>query len=279
MNKKPKGWYKSIAIRPVVGVKGYESYEKACNHVADTYFSTDEQTLRCKLLTNVRESMYVTLYALHKVGEAKCPAYWVSKDLLTALMQSELSVETESLNWAMKTGMFMLPCDTVFSPEKRSIYAIYWHYNAADGFLCWAATDGDSFFCRKLQFTENIKKFTYTDVQDLDPQLVAEFNEYLQAIFLRLILIMECRPELVDTESPVVRVNQGFAKDKAKDLYEPLWIGKNYSVKRDVEDKGGTHASPRIHWRRGFLRNQPYGQGRQQKKIVWIEPVLVMGNT
>jgi len=279
MTKKPKGWCEAIAIRPVIHVDGYEHYEKVCGHVADIFFSVDEQKLRQKLITNSKESINITLYTLYKVGEAKCPAYWVSKELLTALMQSELSVEIDSLNWAMKTGIFMLPKGVVFSPEKRSTYTIFWHYDAAGKFLCWAATDGDSFFCRKFQFGDNSRKFTYADVEDLNPQLVTDFNEYLQAIFLRLILIMECRPELVEAEAQVVRVNKGFAKDKAKDFYEPLWIGRNYAIKRDVQDKGGTHASPRVHWRRGYLRNQPYGEGRQQRKLVWIEPVLVMGRS
>ncbi len=277
MTKKPKGWYEAITIRPVMNVDGYESYEKVCGHVADVFFSVDEQKLRQKLVTNSKESMYITLYTLYKVGEAKCPAYWASKELLTALMKSELSVEIENLNWAMKTGIFMLPKDVIFSPEKHNIYTIFWHYDTADKLLYLAATDRVSFFCRKFKVNDELRKFTYADVEDYNPQVVTEFNEYLQSIFLRLILIMECCPELVEKEAQIVKANKGFAKDKAKDFYEPLWIGRNYRVKSDVQDKGGTHASPRVHWRRGFLRNQPYGQGRQQRKLVWIEPILVMG--
>jgi hypothetical protein len=221
--------------------------------------------------------MYITLYTLYKVGEAKCPAYWASQELLTALMKSELSVEIENLSWAMKTGIFMLPKDVIFSPEKHNIYTIFWHYDTVDKLLYLAATDGVSFFCRKFKVNDELREFTYADVEDYNPQVVTEFNEYLQSIFLRLILIMECCPELVEKEAQIVKANKGFAKDKAKDFYEPLWIGRNYRVKSDVQDKGGTHASPRVHWRRGFLRNQPYGQGRQQRKLVWIEPILVMG--
>jgi hypothetical protein len=29
--------------------------------------------------------------------------------------------------------------------------------------------------------------------------------------------------------------------------------------------------------RRGFLKNQAYGEGRQERKLVWIEPVFVLG--
>lgn len=278
MSKRPKGWYETLVIRPVMNVNGYESHEKVCGHVADIYFSVKENEIRKKLATDSTNSIYTSLYTLYKVGEAKCPAYWVGKDLLTALMQSDLTLEADSLHWAMKTGIFILPKNVVLSPEKRSIEAIFWHYDPGDDYLYWTAIDGSSFFCRRFKVSDNLRKLTYADVQDVDPQAVVEFNNYLQSIFLRLTLIMECRPELVDTESQVIRVNLGFAKNKAKDFYEPLWIGKNYRLQReDTSERGGTHASPRVHWRRGYLRNQPYGEGRQHRKLVWIEPVLVMG--
>jgi hypothetical protein len=283
MNKKPKGWYKEIVLRPVMPVNGYESYEKLCSLAADIYYSSEESELQYNLIANPKESKYITLYTLFQVAKAKCPAYWVGKDLLKALQQSVLNVEIDNLNWAMKTGLFVLPKNLIFSPEKRSVRAIFWHYDTEKDVLFWAATDGDSFFCRRFQVSENLKKLTHTDSQDINPQVVTGFNEYLQSIFLRLILIMECRPELVDapTKQQKVTVNQGFGKAQAVDLYQPLWIGQEYRLKREDIDKGdgsskqGSTKSP--HWRRGFLRNQPYGEGRQQRKLVWIEPVLVMG--
>ncbi|PHJ59053.1 hypothetical protein VF14_13490 [Nostoc linckia z18] len=279
MTKKPKGWYKEIVIRPVAHVDGYESYEKICSFVADIYYSTEEQKLLRQLRTNPGESIYITLYTLFKVGQAKCPAYWVNKDLLEALLQSVLTVEIESLNWAMKTGMFMLPKGVILSPENRSVDAIFWNYDSEADILYWAATDGSSSFCRRFKL--NGQKVTYTDSEDIDPKVVKGFNEYLQSIFLRLILIMECRPELVDTTSEVIRINKGFGKAQAQDFYQPLWLGLGYRFKREgtqsSEGSSGTHGTKSVHWRRGFLRNQPYGEGRQQRKLVWIEPVLVMG--
>jgi hypothetical protein len=284
MPKKPKGWYKEIVLRPVVHVEGYESYEKICAHAADGYYCADEQTLLRGLVTKPKESMYISLYTLFKVGQAKCPAYWVGKDLLEALMQSVLTVEVDSLNWAMKTGLFMLPKDVILSPEQHSVDAIYWHYDTESDVLYWTATDGSSFFCRKIKVKTELIKLTYIDVdaQDLDPNVVAGFNEYLQAIFLRLLLIMECRPELVETESQrqKVTVNKGFGKNQAQEFYQPLWVGQGYRLKRETQTSVGSdvkHGTKSLHWRRGFLRNQPYGEGRQQRKIVWIEPVLVMG--
>ncbi|MFL9457921.1 hypothetical protein AB0758_43720 [Tolypothrix bouteillei VB521301_2] len=196
-------------------------------------------------------------------------------------MQSEISVEIDNLNWAIKTGFFMLPKGVILSPEKRSINAIFWHYDPSEKFLYWTATDGASFFCRRFLVSDNSGKFTYADVQDIDPQLVKDFNEYLQSIFLRLILVMECRPELVDSEEQQqkITVNKGFGKDAAKDFYEPLWVGRTYRIKRERtqegdSSKGGTK-SP--HLRKGFVRNQPHGEGRKERKVIWIEPVIVMG--
>jgi hypothetical protein len=279
MSKKPKGWYKDIVIRPVVHVDGYESYEKICSFVADIYYSTEEQKLHRKLITDPGDSRYITIYTLFKVGQAKCPAYWVNKDLLEALLQSVLTVEVESFNWAMKTGMFMLPKGIILSPENKSVDAIFWNYDSETDILYWAATDGSSSFCRRFKL--NGQKLSYTDSQDIDPKVVKGFNEYLQSIFLRLILIMECRPELVDTTSEKIRVNKGFGKAQAQDFYQPLWLGQRYRLKREAtqssEGSSSTHGTKSVHWRKGFLRNQPYGEGRQQRKIVWIEPVLVMG--
>jgi hypothetical protein len=284
MAKKPHGWYKEITIRPVVAVDGYEAYEKVCSYVAEVFFSTNERELRQKLITNRQESIYTTAYTLYKVGEAKCPAYWVGKDLLTALMQSEIDIEIENLNWAMKTGIFMLPQGTVFSPANDSLSAIYWHYNDVDKLLFWTAIDKKNSFCRQIKVNSNLTKNIYVDIEDIKdykPQVISEFNNYIQDILLRLILVMGCRPELIEQEDAVVKVNKGFAKDKVIDLYQPIWIGRSYSIKRDrdTQDQGGTHANRRVHWRKGFLRNQPYGQGRQQRKLIWIEPVLVMGGS
>ena len=282
MTKKPKGRYKQIVLRPVVHVDGYASYEKICNYVAKNYFSVDEKRLKTGLRDNPRESKFVTYYTLLKVGQAKCPSYWVAHDLLEALLQSSLNVEPENLNWAMKTGIFMLPKGVILSPENKSIDAIYWHYDAEENILFWACNDSVSMFCRKLPLT-NYEVF-YTDSEEINPKLIKGFNEYLQSIFLRLILIMQCRPELIDTQEKQqkITVNKGFGKAQAQDLYQPLWIGQGYRLKQEGTVNGdGTDnkqgGTKRPHWRKGFIRNQPYGEGRQKRKLVWIEPVLVMG--
>ena len=41
-------------------------------------------------------------------------------------------------------------------------------------------------------------------------------------------------------------------------------------------DKGGTHQSPVVHYRRGYWRNQPYGPGSKLRKREWISATIVM---
>lgn len=281
MSKKPKGWYNQIVLRPLTHVDGYASYEKIISNVANIYFSVgDDFDIERAVLSHPKESMYISAYAMYKVGEAKCPTYYVSKDLLTGLMQSDLSVDVENLNWAMRTGIFMLPEGAILSPENRSMQAIYWYCDKDNGLLYWAATDGLSSFCRRYKLIENENRFYYIDAADVDSGKVLEFNTYLQSTFLRLLLIMEARPEYVDTTSTRIIINKGFSKKNDKDYYEPLWIGKEFKLKREgnTESTGAsTGSSKSVHWRRGYLRNQAYGEGRSKRKLIWIEPVLVMG--
>lgn len=91
------------------------------------------------------------------------------------------------------------------------------------------------------------------------------------------------RGRLVDE----LRNLKGTKRDKMRDriakAYDFIAIGPE-----DVQDAEGAaelraaHAleakgiTP--HWRRGFIRTQPYGEGRKQSRDIWIPPVLVNGH-
>ena len=55
--------------------------------------------------------------------------------------------------------------------------------------------------------------------------------------------------------------------------YSKTVIGRNYATKRS-DGNGGTHASPRMHWRRGHFRQQAFGPKMSERKIIWLEPTL-----
>ncbi|PPD30568.1 MAG: hypothetical protein CTY19_15640 [Methylomonas sp.] len=53
--------------------------------------------------------------------------------------------------------------------------------------------------------------------------------------------------------------------------------GKKIDEQRKlIEASTGIH--PASHWRRGHWRNQPYGEGRALRKLIWLMPVLVAPN-
>ena len=73
-----------------------------------------------------------------------------------------------------------------------------------------------------------------------------------------------------------VRLVTRKAGDKKPELWSPRWIGKGYARKQIIGGvPAGTHASPRMHWRRGHWRTQAVGEGRKDRRRVWIEPILV----
>lgn len=115
----------------------------------------------------------------------------------------------------------------------------------------------------------------------------SEFLEKMGVIVFGTILAMNARPLLVERGKLLKRVGKG---DKAREFWSPNVIGARYKFKREpakIVDRKfvqpyrehGWHASPRMHWRRGHYRNQAFGQGRKERKQIWIEPCLIGAET
>ncbi|MDE2102965.1 MAG: hypothetical protein KGL39_37320 [Patescibacteria group bacterium] len=113
----------------------------------------------------------------------------------------------------------------------------------------------------------------------------AEFLEGLGVIAFGTLLAMNARPELVERGKMLKRVQKG---DKVREFWSPNIIGSKYKPKREVPSvkagqfvyaatgqPKGTHASPRMHWRRGHFRQQPCGPQHKERKSLWIEPCLI----
>ena len=69
------------------------------------------------------------------------------------------------------------------------------------------------------------------------------------------------------------RVDETIARYGYTD-YTGNLIGWRYQPLR-AEQPAGTQASPRLHWRRGHIRRQAHGLGRAERKLIWIEPMLI----
>jgi hypothetical protein len=92
---------------------------------------------------------------------------------------------------------------------------------------------------------------------------------------IKLLVVLNTRPNLVERGQCVRprRIKRGRVKQR--ELWSPNLIGWRYRVAS--ASPAGTHASPRLHWRRGHIRNQPFGMGRTLRRLVWIEPMLIGG--
>lgn len=130
-------------------------------------------------------------------------------------------------------------------------------------------------------FPQMVKSVPYLD-SDLTEKDQG-FLEQVGVIVFGTILAMNARPELVERSKFIRRVGKG---EKQREFWTPNVIGARYRLKREVPrivdghfvygaHQQGSHASPRMHWRRGHYRQQPCGVGRRQRKTIWLEPMLI----
>lgn len=127
----------------------------------------------------------------------------------------------------------------------------------------------------------NIEKSNFMDADLTEDE--QPFVEKMGVILFGTFLAMNARPVLVEHGKLLKRVGAGA---KAREFWSPNVIGARYKFKREVAKivdrqfvtstrATGTHASPRMHWRRGHYRNQPYGPKLKEHKTIWIEPCLI----
>lgn len=96
-----------------------------------------------------------------------------------------------------------------------------------------------------------------------------DFLQEMMRITCMLLSVMSIRPELVEKGER----QKGTHKSGAQ-LWTPNVVGRKYRVQREAP-LGGTHASPRWHWRRGHIRMQRFGPGLAEVKERWIEATQV----
>ena len=105
-----------------------------------------------------------------------------------------------------------------------------------------------------------------------------ELQNKVMTFATKLMLALTARPNVIKLgpcERPE-KIKKGRIKEA---LWHPNLIGWEYRAVRVHPEGGGTHASPRMHWRKGHWRNQPYGPKpwteTSPKRLAWIEPILV----
>ncbi|MGH8679601.1 MAG: hypothetical protein ACREUQ_14780 [Burkholderiales bacterium] len=99
-----------------------------------------------------------------------------------------------------------------------------------------------------------------------------EFLAQCRQLVFNVLLALDARPQLAGSPGRKVGATKKGAR---REIWEPTIVGRDYRIVRARSGEAGTHASPRLHWRRGHYRNQAYGPGRTQHRRIWLEPVLV----
>jgi hypothetical protein len=165
---------------------------------------------------------------------------------------------------------FFLAAPTIIMPQAK--IALFW-YRCANGRL-------ESFvscFWEHDKVDEAILKhgyvdYTFGDTTKVETDKVA--CDRLSVLVFKLLVVLNTRPGLVEPGTRLRAASTRRGKTRSE-LWSANIIGRDYRVVHDRTAPTGTHASPRLHWRRGHLRNQAHGQRRTLRKLIWVEPVLV----
>lgn len=103
------------------------------------------------------------------------------------------------------------------------------------------------------------------------------FIKSVPRVILKLLLAMTARPELIEhgTERKPAKVAPNGERVHPA-FWTPNIIGRKYRLTTEVGERlEEKHHSPRMHWRRGHYRLQPFGEGRLQSRLIWINPMLI----
>ena len=161
-------------------------------------------------------------------------------------------------------------CPTITIPTAK----VGWHYYAWDGQHLESFVTA---FHRDNPVDKAILRYGYTDYTGIRDEAGVEadkaMTDQVSALMLKLLVVLNTRPNLVERGQCVRPQRIKHGRVKHRELWSPNLIGWQYRVAG--ETPSSTHASPRLHWRRGHVRHQPFGAGRTQRRLVWIEPMLI----
>lgn len=162
-------------------------------------------------------------------------------------------------------------CPSVVTPKAKIGWQ--WYSMGALGLESFVSS-----YFRGDRVNETIMNYGYTDYTEAKDRDGVEADrvatDRVSALMLKLLVVLNTRPNLIERGECVRQVRWKHGRIKQHELWSPNLIGWRYQPARSGET-AETHASPRLHWRRGHVRNQPHGPGRTLRRLIWLEPVLV----
>jgi hypothetical protein len=237
---------------------------------------------------------FMSTYTLLRHG---IPMFWLGRDMAEAISKTTPPGET---NWTTRKlpfdgGIIMLPQGAITDREGRNAAHLLWNRFSTKDFaepIPGDARPGDLRLYISVVFPGPGMPSYYTvlgtdmaapslSVPSLSQVASSSFSSDFEAagdrdvvsqavhLLFGTFALMDARPDLVTHGSLLKRVKKA---DGVREFWSPNVIGEHYRIKR--ENGLGSHASPRMHWVRGFWREQPYGPGFGMRRTQWIEPYL-----
>jgi hypothetical protein len=215
------------------------------------------------------------------------PLFFVSPELLSAALKTKLPacINWKDLKLPYEAGVFILPKNSIPTPvggqtgfvgyarlsnqmydvqpanievnNKREAWLSI-SYDTADGVEGYRLIYEEKYYPKQDNLTSDNYKSSFNAYENLSglSAKTSDFKNYtadMANLVFNLLLLMQERPDLVTKGRHV-----GTTKKHRQEIWYPNIIGKNYTIKRVYQ--GGSHASPRWHWRCGHWREQGVGK-------------------
>lgn len=311
--------YTMLSARKYKTPQGYTSYDDVALTLAGYCFALRKLP---SFLKRNDISTEKTVWPLSQYfAQYHPPVFWLQKDLLLAILETDISEHIEQIQQVAPFGTIMLPLGVIKSPNHEDInHLCFAHIKSGETLpklkipgtdrtvqlkfsdfsdqnqdtitITTACTSGGAIYVRNTTPQRIIARareaWTPTGLlinpKTLNRDAEQAFLDRLEKVLLQCLLIMQVRPELLDPppkpdRSRASRGSGNTKKQPDPQLLNPIWIGRHYRSPQTTSTTSngtGTHASPRMHWRRGYWRNQAIGpRNEKQYKLRWIEPTLV----
>lgn len=303
--KKYPDFQKMFYPRCYENLGGYHSPKVVAAYLASVLDDFKRKGLTDKTLISYK----LMAPSLKYLIDRQVPYMFVAPSLLNAIKQTEImdEIDWSKMKLPYEHGVFILPKGGLVHPTDGETSMILYSRNyqgvapLPKGFR--SITIPETSFSvvslipdKAIWYDTNLTiakrptvkpsgiYFEYSDLpsfkekSDQDYDLEGVDKPYIQnlgALTFGLLLALTVRPDLL-VLGERTKIVLGKKGREPKEFWTPNIVGKNYVARTTKEvHEAGTHASPRTHFRRGHFRNQAYGTNYSQRRLQWIEPILV----
>jgi hypothetical protein len=266
---------------------------------------TEQQIIEYRITDNyaVAEELANEAMVSRSIVDHGCQYFWLDKDLGSALLKTKppAGISFGDVPYPFDAFTLMLPCGLFASESGEDIAFVSVakvEGRLSDSKVLTPLPDrnsvSDGLFYTIHGFNDGpFKWFGAVKMSDLVGSTIPLLDDLILAngkslpvntepggaldstITTILSLVVTCCFYMTQAADDVDKLTVGGKHKKGgvkREWYNVRWVGKRYATSRL---HGGTHASPRTHWRCGHFRGVRFGEGRSEIKQMWIEPVLV----